>query len=288
MICSQSKHGLVRIAIVALLVPCAWAADANPARLAPNQSDLVYTGWLAMYDQRFDDAHQVFARWRQPHPSDPFGYVSDAAAYLFSELARMGVLESELFTNDSSFFSVRKISADPAAKRLFLQQIDQADRLTAAVLQKNPLDASGLFAKSISLGLRADYAGLLDRQYLAALSYTKEARVAAEKVLSVDPQAFDVNVGLGVEHYVLSLKSAPVRLLMRMTGARIDAEKGLQEVHQAAAHGHYLEPFAKMLLAVAALRDQRTQDAKSILTELHNRFPHNDMYLRELNRLSTH
>jgi hypothetical protein len=65
----------------------------------------------------------------------------------------------------------------------------------------------------------------------------------------------------------------------------VDREKGLEELRLTAQHGHYLEPFAKLLLAVAAIRDNDRARARELLTELHNRFPNNQLYLRELNRL---
>ena len=40
-----------------------------------------------------------------------------------------------------------------------------------------------------------------------------------------------------------------------------------------AQYGHYLEPFAKLLLAVAALRDNNRALARELLSGLHNRFP---------------
>jgi hypothetical protein len=54
-----------------------------------------------------------------------------------------------------------------------------------------------------------------------------------------------------------------------------------------AAHGSYLEPFAKLLLAVAALRDKNPEQARTLLRGLRDRFPHNDLYSRELSRLPT-
>jgi hypothetical protein len=59
----------------------------------------------------------------------------------------------------------------------------------------------------------------------------------------------------------------------------------LEQLRLASQHGHYFEPFAKLLLAVAALRSNDTTGARQILTGLHERFPHNPLYEQELNRL---
>jgi len=70
-----------------------------------------------------------------------------------------------------------------------------------------------------------------------------------------------------------------------MTGSLVDRAKGMEQLRMTAQFGHYLEPFAKLLLAVAAIRDNDRIRARELLSELHNRFPNNPLYLRELNRL---
>ena len=238
-----------------------------------------------MYDLKFDDAHRSFAAWKQSYPNDPLGPASNAAAYLFSELARLGALESELFVDDSRFKGRAKLRPDPAKKALFVQELGQAERLADAALQRSGADPNALFVKSLASGLRADNAGLIEKQSLAALGYTKDGRIFAERLLQADPQASDAYLGPGVENYMLSLKPAPLRILLRMTGANVDREKGLEELRETAAHGHYLEPFAKLLLAVAALRDNNPTRARELLGELHRRFPDNELYIRELDRI---
>jgi Iml2/Tetratricopeptide repeat protein 39 len=104
--------------------------------------------------------------------------------------------------------------------------------------------------------------------------------------MKADPQAFDAYLGPGIENYLLSLKPIALRVLLRLAGSQADREKGLQNLHSTAQYGYYLEPFAKLLLAVAALRDNQKDKARDILSELHNRFPDNRLYSLELNRLT--
>jgi hypothetical protein len=238
-----------------------------------------------MYDLKFDEAHRAFAAWKQSHPDDSLGPASNAAAYLFSELARLGALESELFVDDSRFKGRPKLRPDPATKALFDQEIAQANRLADVALQRSDADPDALFVKSLTLGLRADNAALIEKESLAALSYTKESRVFAERLIRAKPDAADAYLGPGVENYLLSLKPAPLRVLLRVTGSNVDRERGLEEIRETALHGHYLEPFAKMLLAVAALRDNNPVRARELLGELHTRFPDNELYTREMDRI---
>ncbi|MBZ5635307.1 MAG: TTC39/IML2 family protein [Acidobacteriia bacterium] len=270
----------MRLAILALLISSASGADLNV------QSRDLYDGWLKMYDLKFDDAHQVFGEWKQSHPADALGPASDAAAYLFSELARLGVLESELFTDDARYQNRAKPKPDPQLKPRFDREIDQTDHLADAALQSSATDPNALFAKSLTFGLRADLAALVEKQDFAALKYTKLGRPFADRLKAADPKAYDAYLGVGVENYLLSLKPAPLRALLWVTGSQVDREKGLENLRMTAQYGHYLEPFAKLLLAVAALRDNNRALAKDLLSGLHNRFPNNPLYLRELNRLT--
>lgn len=262
---------------------CAPAANLPPE--TPHPAGEIYSGWLRMYDLKFDEAHKDFDAWKQSHPEDSLGFASNAAAYLFSELARLGALETELFVDDKLFERRAKLRPDPGKKALFVEDINRAEQLADAALRKSATDTNALFVKSLTLGLRADNAGLVEKQSLTALGFTKEGRVFADRLLQADPQAFDAYLGPGVENYLLSLKPAPLRFLLRVTGSNVDRQKGVEEIRQTALHGYYLEPFAKLLLAVADLRDKNLSAARDLLGELHRRFPDNELYTRELDKL---
>mgnify|MGYP001792320004 CR=1 FL=1 len=214
----------MRIALSAFLI---LAASIGPTMA--NDSDLrsepVYSAWLLMYDLKFEEAHQALKRWQEAHPDDSLGPASDAAAYLFSELARLGVLESELFVNDDRFKNRKTLDPDIQIKTSFMERIARADRLADSALGKSGVDARALFVKTLTHGLRADYVALIDGRGLRALSYTKSGRVYAEKLMTVDPEAFDAYLGPGVETYLLSLKPVALRFLLWLTGSPVDREK---------------------------------------------------------------
>lgn len=275
----HAGHRVIRLALLTGLIGSSFAAEPGVT-----SADL-YHGWLKMYDLRFDEAHEIFGQWKQSHSADALGPVSDAAGYLFSELARLGSLESELFIDDTRYENRSRLRPDPRIKTLFYREIERADRLADAALQVDAAGANALFVKSLTFGLRADCAALIDKQDLAALRYTKQGRPFADRLTAVDPKIYDAYLGPGVENYLLSLKPAPLRALLWLTGSRVDREKGIEELRMTALHGHYLEPFARLLLAVAAIRDNHRDQARELLAGLHDRFPNNPLYLRELNRL---
>jgi hypothetical protein len=248
---------------------------------------LLETGFLQMYNLQFDQAHNTFAEAEQQHPDDPMVPISNAAAYLFAEFDRLHVLESELFVNDDVYENRAKQVPDPRAKQAFDSELHKASGLIDIALAKNPEDRNALFARVMQLGLTGDYTALIEKKDLKGLSYIKQGRTLAEKLLEVDPSCYDAYIAVGVENYLLSLKPAPVRWILHMTGAQTDKETGLQKLRITAAKGHYLLPYARMLLAVAALRDQQKDQARGLLEKLAREFPHNHLYASELAKLKT-
>jgi hypothetical protein len=159
--------------------------------------------------------------------------------------------------------------------------------LAAKQLAKEPASVDALLAMTMADGLRVDYAALIERKDGASLSYTKKGRKSAEKLLMIDSGCYDAYLALGVENYILGTKPAPLRWLLRVGGANTNLDEGLRELELTAERGHFLKPFAKSLLAVAALRKHDDENAKVILSELHREFPHNLLYEHELARLQT-
>jgi hypothetical protein len=65
-------------------------------------------------------------------------------------------------------------------------------------------------------------------------------------------------------------------------GAETDKQVGLDKAHLTAEKGHYLLPFARLLLAVAALRDKNIAQAREELSWLAAQFPANHLFREEL------
>jgi hypothetical protein len=238
-----------------------------------------------MYSLQFEDAHMVFDTWEQTHPDDPMGPVSQAAAYLFAEFDRLHLLEAELFVDNDRFLTRTRAAPDPAVKRAFDAALATALAQTDRILTVMPMDGNALLAKIIALGLRADYKALLNKQYLPSLADMKASRVLAEQLVTVQPHCYDAYLAIGVENYLLSLQPALIRWLLRVGGAQTDKTTGVAILRLTAARGHYLQPYARLLLAVAALRDGDRQQARALLAGLAQEFPHNRLYATELARL---
>jgi hypothetical protein len=256
-----------------LLLVSAISALATPSALE--------RGYRNMYNLQFGEAHQAFAEWNQSHPADPIGPVSDAAAYLFSEFDRLHILQSEFFTHDQHYLTDHKLAPDPNIKQQFYGALEQARTLAS----KNANDKDAQFATVLANGLESDYLALIEKRYTTSFQKMKMARTQAEHLLATDPTYYDAWVAVGVENYVLSAKAALFRWLLRLSGGQTNKAVGVEKLKLVAERGRYLAPFARLLLAVAALRDNEHGRARDLLAELSRDYPQNPLYREELTRI---
>jgi hypothetical protein len=273
----------IHLLILAVLgAAAAWAA---PNIAEPSVNPVIDRGYRQMYDLNFDEAHKTFAQWEREHPADPIGPVSNAAAYLFAEFDRLNILHSEFFVENSMFHRRPKVTPDPVVRQAFDQELDKSAGLSDKILLQTPDDPDALFAKILTLGLRADYEALIERRDFDALKVIKSSRATAEKLLMIQPNYYDAYLAIGVENYLFSLKPAPMRWILQAGGAQTDHDRGVEDLRLTAEKGRYLNPYARLLLAVAALRDKDVPKARDLLSALAREFPHNRLYAQELAQL---
>ena len=90
---------------------------------------------------------------------------------------------------------------------------------------------------------------------------------------------------MGVENYMLSLKPAAMRFFLLLRGDHMSKEDGIREMRLTAEKGHYLAPFARLMLAVAELKDKHPGQARDLLVQLAREFPRNTLYPRQIARI---
>jgi hypothetical protein len=258
------------------------SAHASPVPLVGTALD---QGFLDLYNLHFDVAQRDFAAWESQHPDDPMGPVSQAAGLLFSEFNRLGVLESQFYENNDAFERRAKVLPDPAVRGRFQAYLERASNLAHLRLTKDTKDKDALFALTLSAGLEADYAALIEKRNLASLHSAKEASVWARQLLAVCPNCYDALLATGFSKYIIGSMAAPVRWILRLGGLPGDKQSGIADLELTAQRGHYLAPFARILLAIAYVRDKDKRRALQMLDGLRTEFPGNTLFPREIARL---
>lgn len=273
-----------RFALCASLFCCASWCEDLPHPAAVSSLDRGFNG---LYNLDFAGAQKDFASYQEQHPNDPLGPVSEAAGFLFSEFNRLGVLEAQFYENDEAFADRPKLTPDPALKQNFQDAISRAVVLARARLAKDPKDQDALFALTLASGLQADYAALIEKRNLASLHYTKEASSEAQQLLAVCPTCYDALLATGFSKYIIGSMAAPVRWVLRLGGLPADKQGGIADLQATAERGHYLAPFARILLAIAYVREKDKPRAIQLLADLRRQFPGNTLFPREIAHLQS-
>jgi hypothetical protein len=242
-------------------------------------------GFLRLYDLDFAGAQKDFEEWEKINPNDPLGPVSEAAGVLFSEFNRLGVLEAQFYEDDSVFSARKKYDADPAQHARFEQDLGRSEELAKLRLSRDAHDRDGLLAMTFAAGLRSDFAALIEKRNLASLHYTKEATTWAQQLLAADPTCYDAHLAGGVSRYIIGSMAAPVRWMLRLGGVAGDKAGGIAELQLTAAQGYLLAPFARILLAIAYVREKDIPQARALLLGLQKDFPDNTLFGKQLARL---
>lgn len=241
----------------------------------------IETAFHRMYELRFDEARAEIAGYRQAHPEDPLGAAALAASYLFEQFDRKGVLTSSFFLDDERFLGGIEGLPDPALSKAFLAANEDARSMALERMKSRPEDPEALFVLTIADGMEGDYQALIGKRQLAALSLIRGAERKANQLLAVRADAQDAYVALGAANYIIGSLPAYKRFLLWFGAVRGDRQRGMDQLRVAAERGHYLRPYAKVLLALAQEREGRFDLALALFEDLSREFPANAVFTGE-------
>ncbi|HXQ27067.1 MAG TPA: hypothetical protein VN822_11710 [Candidatus Acidoferrales bacterium] len=269
--------------------PAAAENDAAglPSVAVSPPAGMLDAGFHELYQLNFQGARAQFLSYQKAQPEDPLGKAAEAASYLFEQFNAKGVFTSAFFLDDAKLLG--GVDGEPSENRndAFLDANRRARDMALQWLQSNPRDAHGLLVLTLADGMEADYVTLIEKKQLASLSLIRQAESEAKNLLAVDPSAQDAYVALGAGNYIVGCLPAYKRAFVWLGGVHGDRARGIQQMQQAADHGHYLQPYAKILLALALEREHQTDRARAIFSGLASEFPSNLIYARELALLNS-
>ena len=238
-------------------------------------------GFDLLYRQRFAEAREAFANWESRNPEQPFGQVAIAAGYLFEELSHQGVLTSDFFLNEKKFLHGIEGSPDPERMSHFRDAIAHACELARERQKTNPKDGEALLALMLAAGMESDAESILQKKHLAGLKSMKKANGYAKELLAQHPDATDAYIALGIANYIIGSQSGGTRFALWFDGVHGDKKLGMELVGRTVENGRYLQPFAKIILALAARREKQDALAQRLFRELNEQYPDNQQFAAE-------
>ncbi|MGH9723316.1 MAG: hypothetical protein ACRD8O_24150 [Bryobacteraceae bacterium] len=260
------------IAVFAVLAPvCAGEMDVAFARL---------------YNFDFPGAHVILNRATAASPDDPFPHSIRASAYLFYELDRLGILESEFFADDKRIVERKKLKPDPGVRTLLFKAVNESQARAQKLLSANAGDTNALFSLCITYGVVTDYTALVEKRQISSLSSVKRSTGYAQRLLKADPTFYDAYLSTGLADYLIGSLPFFVRWFVRIDDIKGSKDQGIRNLTLAAQQGRYLKPFAKIVLTLLNIREKKPREAHVTLAELTRDFPENPLFRKELEKLT--
>jgi hypothetical protein len=288
----------LRVAVAVAVILCAPAfqiaaaaqpASAPPADTAPAPApDPFVPIFNRLYNYDFATAHMMLDERQRADAADPLPYAVRAAVYMFSEFERLKILETEFFIDDDNMVDGQghRQKPDAEVKRRLFVTLDAARARANVILTADPSQRRALLAMVMAAGVAADYTGFVERRQWKGMSLTRETNRYAQKLLALKPPVYDAYMNVGSLEYVVGSLPFYVRWFVRFDKIEGNKRKGIEQLKLVAQHGTYYGPFARILLAVASLREHKLEDARQIVTQLAAEFPENPLLARELDKVT--
>jgi hypothetical protein len=239
-----------------------------------------------LYNFDFPGTYRILDEHQAEAPDDPVGAGIRASAYLFYELDRLAILETEFFKNDKNISSKKKLEPDPEIKKQLLAALDQTEALAQARLEKDPKDVNALFAMCLKEGVLTDYKALVEKKGLSSLKNARASNGYAVTLLAIEPNFYDAHLTTGVNEYLIGSLPFFVKWFVRMDGVQGSKQQAFANLELVAEKGRYLGPFAKILLSIICLREGQPERAKKLLAELSDTYPENHLLRKEYAQVS--
>jgi len=183
--------------------------------------------------------------------------------------------------NEKRFLHGIEGKPDPERMKSFQEALDQARKLAKARLAINAKDTEAFFALTMTAGMESNADMMLKKQHMESLKRLKEGNEYAKQLLTQQPDANDAYVALGTANYIIGSLSGGARFFLMFGGVHGDKKLGMQQLGKTIDGGRYLQPYAKILLALAARREKQNPLAQKLFRELSEEFPESPLYAAE-------
>jgi len=239
-----------------------------------------------IYNFDFAGAETILHDYSKVQPDDPLTYSVTAGTYLFAEMNRLQILQTEFFTDAGRMDAKRNLKPDPALKLRLFKALEEARKRAGARLAVDPDDTNALFAMCMAAGVETDYTAFVEGRRWRGLKMARQANAYALKLLAKNPPFYDAHHTVGTIEYVVGSLPFFLRWFIRFDQVEGDKQAGIARLTQVAEKGRYFGPYAKILLAVIHLREKHPQQATKLLEEFARDYPENPLIKQELKKLA--
>ncbi|HZI19870.1 MAG TPA: hypothetical protein VEY09_14895 [Pyrinomonadaceae bacterium] len=237
-------------------------------------------GFDALYNLDYEAARRQFREMTRVFPDHPAGYQFLAAGLWLRMLNESRRLQSSVYNNEG-FYKEKDDKVDPKAVEEFRELTRQVRELSEARLKRDPKDVEALYYLGAVEGLKAAFAGAVERSFMSALKSGRESVDRHRDVVKLDPDFHDARVTIGMYDYVVGTLPLPVKIGATFLGVRGSKKKGLATLEQVAREGTWARDDAGFLLIALLKRERRYRDAYGYAAGLAEKYPRNYIFKME-------
>lgn len=237
-------------------------------------------GFEALYNLDYEAARARFSELARLYPDHPAGPQFLAASLWLKTLNESRRLQSGLYNNES-FYAKTEDKVDPKVVAQFKELTRTAKQLAEARLKKNPKDTEALYFLGATQGLKAAFAGAVERSFISALRSGSDAVDRHRETIKLDPTYHDAELTIGMQDYIVGGLALPYKILAGMTGTRGSKKRGLATLERVAREGRWARDDARVMLIPLYKREKRYTDAAAFARELAAKYPKNYLFRLE-------
>lgn len=247
--------------IISLLLAFGFAIESpdstdHKSSAPPSYEEQLETGVEAFYRTDWERATHIFDQLKDRSPEDP-------RAYFFESMMPFW-----------EYFFIRQ-NEELANK--FLEQSERAVHYSEEKLQKSPNDTTMVLLLSGLHGYRSLVAAG-EKEYRIAMQSGITGFRYTRKLLSLDSERPDAQIGRGMFYYMVGSVPREVRWITNSAGIRGDIEEGFEELKKAAESDSEVSNDAKMILMYLYEKEERYDEAIVYADKLIDRFPENVIF----------
>jgi tetratricopeptide (TPR) repeat protein len=138
-----------------------------------------------------------------------------------------------------------------------------------------------LYYLGATQGLKAAFAGAVERRFIGALQDGKDAVEYHQQTVKLDPAFHDARLSIGMYDYIVGGLPGPVRLLVNVFGRGGSKKRGVATLEQVAREGRWAQDDARVMLIPIYKRERRFDDAARAARELAEKYPRNHLFKLE-------
>lgn len=209
------------------------------------------------YQTRWTESKHLFNDLKEDYPKDP---------------------RPHFFESMMPFWEYFFVHQQPELAEEFLKQSESAVDLSEERLDRNPNDTTMVFLLSGLHGYRSLVAAS-EKNYRIAMQSGVTGFSYTRKLLALDSNRPDAQIGRGMFYYMVGSIPGEVRWLTNIAGIRGDVDMGFRELEKAAESENAVRYDAMMMLMYLHEKEGDLEQAAEYAKRLTDRFSENVIFL---------